>query len=86
MAGRSTLRNPQLRRRAPPRGGRRAGYITDGDLRDSVHFTAGIAICQAAGCTVTDLAGATIDSGRGLIAAADRATHEDLLRIVSNYL
>ncbi|MFK8848862.1 inositol monophosphatase family protein [Streptomyces sp. Ac-502] len=33
--------------------GRRAAYVTDGDLRDSVHFAAGIALCRAAGCTVT---------------------------------
>jgi len=37
--------------------GRRAGYVTDGDLRDSVHFAAGIAICTAAGVVVTGLAG-----------------------------
>lgn len=30
--------------------GRRAAYVTDGHLRDSVHFSAGIALCQAAGC------------------------------------
>ncbi len=29
--------------------GRRADYVTTGDLRDSVHFSAGIALCQAAG-------------------------------------
>lgn len=67
-------------------GGRRAGYVTDGDLRDSVHFTAGIAVCQTAGCVVTDLAGQPVHSGRGLIAAADGATHADLLRIVGRYL
>ena len=37
--------------------GQRAAYVTDGDVRDSVHFAAGLAICQAAGCTVTDLRG-----------------------------
>lgn len=34
--------------------GRRAAYVAEGDLRDSVHFAAGIALCQAAGCIVTD--------------------------------
>ena len=33
--------------------GRRAAYVTDGHLRD---FTSGIALCQAAGCVVTNLA------------------------------
>ncbi|MFI6861999.1 inositol monophosphatase family protein [Streptomyces sp. NPDC050421] len=63
--------------------GRRAAYITDGDLRDSVHFAAGIALCEAAGCVVTDLRGLPPHSGAGgLIAAADRETHETLLDMV----
>lgn len=63
--------------------GRRAAYVTDGDLRDSVHFTAGIALCEAAGCVVTDLRGLPPHTGRGgLIAAADRETHEALLEMV----
>jgi hypothetical protein len=37
--------------------GRRAAYVTEGDLRDSVHFAAGIALCQAAGCIVAGLHG-----------------------------
>jgi myo-inositol-1(or 4)-monophosphatase len=37
--------------------GQRAAYVTDGDVRDSVHFAAGIAICEAAGCAVSDLWG-----------------------------
>ncbi len=64
--------------------GRRAGYVTDGRLVDSVHFTAGIALCEAAGCTVTDLRGAPVHSGAGgLIAAADAGTHARLLDLVS---
>ena len=39
--------------------GRRAAYVTDGDLRDSVHYASGIALCKAAGCVVTDIQGAT---------------------------
>ena len=31
--------------------GRHAGYITNGPLVDSVHFTAGTALCQAAGAS-----------------------------------
>ncbi|MER7728009.1 inositol monophosphatase family protein [Streptomyces sp. NPDC096323] len=63
--------------------GRRAAYVTDGDLRDSVHFAAGIALCEAAGCVVTDLRGLPPHTGRGgLIAAADRETHAALLGMV----
>lgn len=59
--------------------GRRAAYVTDGDLRDSVHFSSGIALCQAAGCVVTGLAGQPLHTGvHGLVAAADARTHADL--------
>jgi myo-inositol-1(or 4)-monophosphatase len=37
--------------------GHRAAYVTDGYVRDSVHFAAGIGLCEAAGCVVTDLTG-----------------------------
>ncbi|MEU8033026.1 inositol monophosphatase family protein [Streptomyces sp. NPDC049099] len=63
--------------------GRRAAYVTDGDLRDSVHFAAGIALCQAAGCIVTGLYGEPVLTGAsGLIAAADPETHTALLELV----
>lgn len=63
--------------------GQRAAYVTDGDVRDSVHFAAGIALCEAAGCTVTDLHGRRAGDGpTGLIAAADAATHAALLQII----
>ena len=65
--------------------GRRAGYVTDGKLEGSVHFAAGIAICKAAGCVVTDLAGSDLYTGRGLIAAADRETHQDLAGFVAKH-
>jgi myo-inositol-1(or 4)-monophosphatase len=64
--------------------GQRAGYVTDGDLRDSVHFAAGLALCQGAGCVVTNLFGEPWESGpTGLIAAADNQTHAALLALVS---
>ncbi|MGW1347536.1 inositol monophosphatase family protein [Kribbella sp. NPDC002412] len=66
--------------------GRRAAYITDGTLQDSVHFTAGITLCQAAGCTVTDFRGNPVHTGPGLIAAADPATHQRLLDLVAPHL
>ncbi|MFH8336648.1 inositol monophosphatase family protein [Streptomyces sp. AM6-12] len=63
--------------------GRRAAYVTDGHLAGSVHFAAGIALCQAAGCTVTGLYGEPVHTGRGgLIAAADPGTHAALLTMV----
>jgi fructose-1,6-bisphosphatase/inositol monophosphatase family enzyme len=65
--------------------GRRAGYVTDGNLEDSVHFTAGVALCRAAGCVVTDLAGGPLYSRPGLVAAADVATSELLLHVVARH-
>ncbi|WP_432027664.1 inositol monophosphatase family protein [Streptomyces sp. 1222.5] len=63
--------------------GRRAAYVTDGDLRDSVHFAAGIALCRAAGCTVTGLYGEPVLTGAGgLVAAADAGTHAALLDLI----
>ena len=63
--------------------GRHAGYVTDGDLRDSVHFAAGIALGRAAGCVVTDLFGGPVLAGpTGLVAAADRATHDALRALI----
>lgn len=67
--------------------GQRAGYVTDGDVRNSVHFAAGLAICEAAGCIVTDLRGGAWGSGAtGLLAAADAETHASLLALIRKYL
>jgi myo-inositol-1(or 4)-monophosphatase len=64
--------------------GRRAAYVTDGaDLTASVHFAAGIALCRAAGCVVTDVHGAPLGpAARGLLAAADAQTHTALLAMI----
>jgi myo-inositol-1(or 4)-monophosphatase len=63
--------------------GRRAAYVTDGHLRDSVHSSSGIALCQAAGCVVTGLQGQPLHTRTGgLIAAADEQTHAVLLEII----
>ncbi len=64
--------------------GRRAAYVTDGaDLSESVHFAAGIALCRAAGCVVTGVDGAPLGpGGRGLVAAADAATHRRLMALI----
>jgi myo-inositol-1(or 4)-monophosphatase len=66
--------------------GRRAAYITDGNLRDDVHFTAGLGLCQAAGCTVTDLRGNPLHTGPGTIAAADPTTHKAILTLIAPHL
>jgi myo-inositol-1(or 4)-monophosphatase len=64
--------------------GRRAAYLQEGDVRDSVHFAAPIAIAQAAGCVVTGAHGQPVfsDAG-GLLAAADDETHAQLLDILT---
>ena len=63
--------------------GQRAAYVTDGDPRDSVHFAAGIAICEAAGCVVTDVLGEPWGRrSSGLLAAADAETHAALLGLI----
>ena len=62
--------------------GQRAAYVTDGHVR-TVHAAAGIAICEAAGCVVTDLAGRPWrHGGLGYIAAADSETHTPLLSLI----
>ncbi|WP_310961807.1 inositol monophosphatase family protein [Nocardioides terrisoli] len=66
--------------------GRRAGYVSDGHVVDNVHFAAGIALCRAAGCIVTDLSGAEVGMGRGLIIGADAPTHHHLLSIVTPHV
>jgi myo-inositol-1(or 4)-monophosphatase len=64
--------------------GKRAAYVTDGaDLSHSVHFAAGIALCRAAGCVVTGIDGEPIGpTGRGLVAAADSDTHDQLISML----
>jgi myo-inositol-1(or 4)-monophosphatase len=69
--------------------GRHAAYVTEGDLRDNVHFAAGVSLCRAAGCVVTGLDGGPVDTGAGpssgrggLIAAGDTATQAALLALM----
>lgn len=65
--------------------GQRLGYVTDGHHKDSVHFSAGLAICLAAGCTVSDFNGDPVHTGPGIIAAADPATHATLVALVARH-
>jgi myo-inositol-1(or 4)-monophosphatase len=63
--------------------GRRAAYVTDGNLQDSVHFASGITLCQAAGCVVTGIQGQPLHTGAGgLVVAADEVTHAALVAII----
>ncbi|MEV0807176.1 inositol monophosphatase family protein [Micromonospora sp. NPDC050200] len=67
--------------------GRRAAYVTDGDLRDSVHFASGIALCRAAGCVISDIDGQPLHSGAGgLVVAADDETHAALMALIRTQL
>ncbi|HWK92887.1 MAG TPA: inositol monophosphatase family protein, partial [Luteimicrobium sp.] len=59
--------------------GRQAAYVTGAAVDGSVHFLPGAALCEAAGCVVTDLDGGPVRGGRGLVAAADAATSRDVL-------
>lgn len=65
--------------------GRRAAYVTDAQLEANVHFAAGVAVCLAAGCVVSDLRGNAVTPGgeaTGMIAAGDAETHALLLAAV----
>lgn len=62
--------------------GRQAAYVTGADVAGSVHFLPGVALCEAAGCVVTDLDGGPVHGGRGIVAAADAATSDRLLALI----
>jgi myo-inositol-1(or 4)-monophosphatase len=67
--------------------GQRAAYVTNGDMRENVHFAAGLALCEAVGCWVTDLGGQSCgSSATGLLAAADATTHSVLLALAKKHL
>lgn len=98
FVGGQLVSDPRLRERYGPRvisstlglawvaAGRRAAYIADGDFRENVHFAAGIALCEAAGCNVSDLAGNPLHAGRGLVVSADPGTHRRVLSLVEPHL
>jgi myo-inositol-1(or 4)-monophosphatase len=66
--------------------GRRAAYESDGCFTDNMHFAAGLELCRSVGCVISDLAGEPLNTGRGLIVAADAETHARLVDIVRPHL
>lgn len=96
--GPQLLANPAFRSEFGPRvmsttlavawvaAGRRAAYVSDGRFVENVHYAAGIGLCRSAGCIVTDLAGNTLEDGRGLLIAADVQTHRRLVEIIRPHL
>ncbi len=79
FVGGQLVQDPHLRAAYGPRvisstlgvawvsAGRRAAYVSDGTFYENLHFAAGIAIAQAAGCLISDLAGTSLNTSRGLI-------------------
>ncbi|TWD80018.1 myo-inositol-1(or 4)-monophosphatase [Kribbella amoyensis] len=59
--------------------GRRAAYVSDGTFRNDLHFAAGLAITEAAGCVVTNLSGGPLHAGDGLVVSASEQVQADLL-------
>lgn len=66
--------------------GRRAAHVSDGQSRQNLHFAAGIALCQAAGCKISSLDGSPLHANRKLVIAADENTHERVLTLVKPHL
>jgi len=63
--------------------GKRVGYVSDSNTPDSVHFSSGIALCQSAGCIVTNLRGGELYTGvGGIVAASDATAHSRLIAII----
>ncbi|WP_435644429.1 hypothetical protein ACR9VJ_35230 [Streptomyces sp. H49] len=61
----------------------RAAHRPPGHLADSVHLAAGVALCRAAGCTVTGLYGEPLHTGAGgPVAAAGPRRHAAPLELV----
>lgn len=66
--------------------GRRAAYVTDGPLLGDLHFAAGIAIAEAAGCVITALNGEPLHKADGAVISADEEVHSAVLRHLAPHL
>ncbi len=65
--------------------GKRAAYVTEGDMLDNVHFAAAIAVCLAAGCVVTNRSGGSWHRrDGGLMATGDEAILSALVAQIGN--
>lgn len=51
-----------------------------------MHFAAGIALCRNAGCIVTHSSNGPLETGRGLIAAADAEMHKRVICLMAPHL
>ncbi len=65
---------------------RRAAYVTDGPLRDDLHFAAGIAIAAAAGCVITALNGEPLHLADGAVISANEDVHRSVLKHLSPHI
>lgn len=67
--------------------GQRAGFVIPDRRAKSVHFTAGIGLCRAAGCVMTNLRGEPLRlDGDGIVVAADKPTHDRLMAGIAEQL
>ncbi|MEV0788018.1 inositol monophosphatase family protein [Kribbella sp. NPDC050459] len=66
--------------------GRRAAYVTDGELRNDLHFAAGLALAEAAGCIITDLRGAPLGTEDGAVISASAEVHTEILGFLAPHL
>ncbi|WP_067429447.1 inositol monophosphatase family protein [Nocardioides jensenii] len=98
FVGGQLVGDPELRKAFGPRvisstlavawvaAGRRAAYVSDGQFRNNVHFAAGLALCRASDCVISDLDGNPLHTDRGLIVSADQETHDRMLELVEPHL
>lgn len=66
--------------------GRRAAYVTDGELRNDLHFAAGLALAEAAGCVITDLRGGPLGTDDGALISATPEVHKAVLGFLAPHL
>jgi len=67
--------------------GQRAGFVIADRRGPSVHFSAGIGLCRAAGCICTNLFGQPLRlADDGIVVAADQTTHQLLLAGIAEQL
>jgi len=67
--------------------GQRAGFVIPDRRAKSVHFTAGIGLCRAAGCVLTNLRGEPLRlDDDGMVVAADQATHDLMMAGIAEQL